>query len=80
MKKEKKSANVATKSNGVEGEGSYTAARRYNEGVKRSVETGKTEELARKAKEALAGPEGPELARAERIGKKGNPKMNRETP
>jgi hypothetical protein len=76
MKKERKSANVATKSGAVEGEGSYTAARRYNEGVKRSVDSGKTEELAQKAKEALAGPEGPELKRAERIGKKGNPRMS----
>jgi len=79
MKKEKKPANAAAKTAGVEGEGSYTAARRYNEGVKRAVDSGKTEELAQKAKEALAGPEGPELERAARIGKKGHPKLSRET-
>lgn len=54
---------------GVEGEGSYTATHRYNEGVAKSIAKGRTEDLAEKAKEALEGPEGEELRKAEAIGK-----------
>lgn len=74
MKKNKESPAPKANANAIEGEGSYTASRRYNEGVERSVAAGKTDELARKAKEALAGPKGAELKRAEQIGKKGEPK------
>jgi hypothetical protein len=55
----------------VEGEGSYTASRRYNEGVKKHVETQDVEELAEAAREALEGEEGEELRDAERRGKSG---------
>jgi len=55
----------------VEGEGSYEATHRYNEAVSRHVASGKTEELAEKAAEALEGPEAEELARAEEKGKRG---------
>lgn len=47
-----------------EGEGSRTAARRYNTGAGKMATSGKVEELARKAKEALDGEEGDELKRA----------------
>ena len=67
---------------GVEGEGSYTAARRYREGVERDVEKGDTEELATQAAEALDGPEGDELRAAEERAKRGQtpqaPKRGRE--
>lgn len=56
----------------LEGEGSYTATRRYDEGVERSVAEGKTDELAKKAAEALDGPEGDELRNAERAAKQGH--------
>jgi len=56
----------------VEGEGSYTATRRYDEGVERSVADGKTDELARKAAAALDGPEGDELRKAEQAAKNGH--------
>ncbi len=39
----------------VEGEGSYTAARRYNAGLAESIKAGKSDELARQAEQALAG-------------------------
>jgi hypothetical protein len=55
----------------VEGEGSYTASRRYNEGVKKHVETEDTEGLAEAAREALEGEEGDELRDAEQRGKRG---------
>lgn len=69
------------KSNGVQsgndkdlqGEGNYDATRRYDEGVKQSVEKGNAEELARKAKQALEGPEGEELRKAEEKGRSGEP-------
>ena len=53
------------------GEGNPDAARRYREGLEESVKTGKSEQLGEKAKEALEGPEGDELRRAEEQGKKG---------
>lgn len=58
-KSDKKSAKST-----VEGEGSYTATHNYNEGVAKSVAAGKSEELAKKAKMALEGSEGPELEAA----------------
>lgn len=59
------------KSNGVSGEGDYEATRRYDEGLKKSVEKGDAEKLAEEAKKALEGPEGEELRKAEEIGKQG---------
>lgn len=56
----------------LEGEGSYTATRRYDEGVERSVTEGKTDELAKKAAAALDGPEGEELRKAEQAAKHGH--------
>jgi hypothetical protein len=56
----------------VEGEGSYTATRAYDEGVERSIASGKTEELAKKAAAALDGPEGDSLRKAEQAAKQGH--------
>jgi hypothetical protein len=63
-------ANPQTETN-VEGEGSYTGARRYNEHVKKHAQNADTEELAEQAKKALEGPEGAELEEAERRAKRG---------
>ncbi len=52
------------------GEGNYDASRRYREGLERSVEQGKAEELGKKAKEALEGEEGEDLRDAEKKGKR----------
>ena len=62
-------ADANTNADANEGEGSRTAARRYNEGVARTMKEGHVEELAKKAKDALDGPEGDELRRAEEEGK-----------
>jgi hypothetical protein len=59
------------KPNGVEGEGNYTGARRYNEHVKKHVENADTEELGEQAKRALEGDERVELEEAERRAKRG---------
>jgi hypothetical protein len=60
------------KTNGVQGEGNYDATHHYNDGLKKSVEKGNAEELAKKAEEALDGPEGDELRKAEEIAKQGS--------
>jgi len=48
-----------------EGEGSRTAARRYNAGVQKTIKEGHVAEKAREAARALNGAEGPSLRRAE---------------
>ena len=54
-----------------EGEGNRTAARRYAAGVKSTVQQGDVDEHASEAAEALDGPEGDELRRAEQQAKRG---------
>ncbi len=54
-----------------EGEGSRTAARRYDQGVEEAGKDQKhVEQLAKEAAEALDGPEGEELRKAEERGKR----------
>lgn len=55
----------------LEGEGSYTATRRYDEGVARSIAEGNTERLADEAARALDSPEGDDLREAEKAAKQG---------
>jgi hypothetical protein len=55
----------------VEGEGSYTSTRRYNEHLKKTIETKDTEELGEQARRALEGEERQELEEAERRAKRG---------
>ena len=54
-----------------EGEGSRTAARRYDRGVEKTVRSGVVPAKARQAARALEGPEGRELRRAEALAKRG---------
>ena len=63
-----------------EGEGSRTAAQRYNQGVQDTVRSGKLAEGARKAREAIEGPEAEELARAEEEGMKKPPRSTPARP
>ncbi|MGH7439855.1 MAG: hypothetical protein ACRENE_29555 [Polyangiaceae bacterium] len=53
----------------VEGEGSYSATRKYNADLEDALRKGNSEELAEKARKALEGPERRELEEAERVGK-----------
>jgi hypothetical protein len=53
-----------------EGEGSKTATKAYNKGVQDFEKTGKVEEQARAAAEAVDGPEGESLRQAEEEGKR----------
>jgi hypothetical protein len=52
--------------NQIEGEGSYTAGRRFQKEEQAFVKTGPVEQKAREAADALDGPEGEELERARR--------------
>ena len=52
-----------------EGEGSRTAARKYNQAGQSFAQSGKVEDKAREAKEALEGEQGDELRQAETVGK-----------
>ena len=48
-----------------EGEGNRTAARRYDKATEEYVKSGRADAAAKRAAEALDGPEGDELRRAE---------------
>jgi hypothetical protein len=56
----------------LEGEGSYTATRRYDEGLQRSVAKGDAERLGEEAARALDGPEGADLRKAAEAAKHGH--------
>lgn len=68
---EPKATNPQAKPAGVEGEGSYTATRRYNEKLGKYIETGAVQQDAEAAKRALEGDEREELEDAERRAKHG---------
>jgi hypothetical protein len=53
-----------------EGEGSRTAARRYDQDAQRFAQSGQVERKAREARDAIDGPEGKELAEAEMQGRR----------
>lgn len=61
-------ANKTTQRN--EGEGNRTAARNYNAEQQRFVKSGKVDEKAREAKQAVEGKDRAELERAEAEGKR----------
>ncbi len=52
-----------------EGEGNRTAARVYNRATKEFARSGKVEEQAKRAEQAIEGPQKVELERAEQAGK-----------
>jgi hypothetical protein len=55
----------------LEGEGSYSATRRYNKHLGDAVESGDLEAGAEAARRAVEGPEGAELKRAAEQAKQG---------
>lgn len=61
----------ANKKQALEGEGSYSATRRYNQHLGDAIDSGDVEAAADEARRALAGPEAEELRRAEERGKAG---------
>jgi hypothetical protein len=53
-----------------EGEGSRTGAKQYDQAAERFAKSGKVEQKAKEARDAVDGPEGKELAEAEATGKR----------
>ena len=60
-----------SKKSDLEGEGSYTATRKYNQHLAEASARGQLEAAADAARRAVEGPEGEELARAAEEAKKG---------
>jgi hypothetical protein len=64
----------------IEGEGSYTGTRDYNEATAKFLKKGKVDQSAQEAKRALDSKEGAELKAAEAKGKAGDPKHMEKNP
>jgi hypothetical protein len=62
------------KSNGVEGEGSYSGTREYNKRTADFIEKGKVDKAAQDAKRAMDSGEAADLKTAEEKGKAGDPR------
>jgi hypothetical protein len=62
------------KKDGVEGEGSYSGTRDYNERTADFIKKGKVDKAAQEAKRAVDSGEAADLKRAEEKGKAGDPR------
>ncbi|SKA33464.1 hypothetical protein SAMN02745126_05336 [Enhydrobacter aerosaccus] len=60
--------------NGIEGEGSYTGTKAYDEATARFIKDGKVDKAAQEAKRAMESGEADELKAAEDKGKAGDPR------
>jgi|FEC22Drversion2_1045045.scaffolds.fasta_scaffold00159_3 hypothetical protein len=63
----------AKKDGRIEGEGSYSGTRDYNDATAKFLKKGKVDEAAREAERALDSKEGEELKSAEAKGRTGDP-------
>jgi len=61
-----------TPKDGVEGEGSYSGTRDYNERTAKFIKDGKVDKAAKEAERAMDSDEAAELKKAEAQGKAGN--------
>jgi hypothetical protein len=73
-------ADKSKKDSKIEGEGSYSGTRAYNEATAKFVKKGKVDDAAREARRALESKEGAELTAAEARGKAGDPRHMAKTP
>jgi hypothetical protein len=64
----------------IEGEGSYSGTKAYNEATAKFLKKGKVGAAAKEAERALDAKEGAELKAAEAKGKAGDPKHMEKTP
>jgi hypothetical protein len=62
---------ATNKQGGVQGEGDYASAKRFDDQERSFVESGRVEKKAREAADALDGPEAEELERARRASAQG---------
>jgi hypothetical protein len=58
----------------VEGEGSYSGTKDYNDRTEKFVKSGKVDQAAKDAVHAIDSPEAAELKQAEEKGKAGDPR------
>jgi hypothetical protein len=72
--KERSMDDKSKKDSKIEGEGSYSGTRDYNESTAKFLKKGKVDEAAQEAKRALDSKEGAELKAAEAKGKAGDPR------
>ena len=63
-----------TPKDGIEGEGSYSGTRDYNQRTAEFIKKGKVDKAAQEAKRALESGEADELKAAEEKGKAGDPR------
>jgi hypothetical protein len=70
----------AKKDSHIEGEGSYSGTKAYNEATDKFIKEGKVDKAAQEAKRALDSKEGAELKAAEAKGRAGDPKMSEKDP
>ena len=70
----------AKKDGRIEGEGSYSGTKAYNEATTNYLKKGKFDEAAREARRALDSKEAAELKAAEAKGRSGNPKVWEHNP
>ena len=75
--KERSMDDKQKKDSKIEGEGSYSGTRAYNEATAKFLKKGKVDEAAQEAKRALESKEGAELKAAEAKGKAGDPTIGR---
>ena len=64
----------------LEGEGSYSGTKAYNEATEKFLKKGKVDEAAKEARRALDSKEAAELKAAEAKGRSGDPKMWEKSP
>ncbi len=70
----------SNKDSKVEGEGSYSGTKAYNDSTAEFLKKGKVDEAAQEAKRALDSKEAAELKAAEAKGRAGDPKMWEKNP
>jgi hypothetical protein len=72
--------NKPKKDDQIEGEGSYSGTKAYNEATEKFLKKGKVDEAAKEARRALDSKEAAELKAAEAKGRSGDPKMFEKNP
>ncbi len=70
----------SNKDSRIEGEGSYSGTKDYNESTAEFLKKGKVDEAAKEARRALDSKEGDELKAAEAKGRAGDPKGTDKAP
>ena len=58
----------------IEGEGSYSGTKDYNDRTEKFIKDGKVDKAAKDAVKAMDSPEAAQLKQAEETGKKGDPR------